>query len=388
MLKLAYIILFAALIAPIFDISNEYVYLLCLLTVVPIGVIGCVFRKKGAVLKFGAPLSYIPLLLLLMWFYGVLRGYMLGNNTEYIIRNFSGLVMYSVFYFFIFVDISYKSLFRLMAASAAVGLVGAIIGTDYGRLMSMSEYDAIGASKSYRSLTLLYLLPFLAVWLIVPLNRHSVKNVAIYKVFLPAILIFYLTIPTISKGNILIVAIVCAIALMRSSGQRNRVVGGALLVLPLVVYMLMKLFDMDIGSVLELYSSDNVSNRVRSNQLVEILDDISFFGNGLGAVLRGGYVRDVELPYGLELTYLSLIHKMGVFSILFFLALYWTGVGIYKIKDLALKSFLFGSMLYLIPAAANPILFSPQVVIIHSAVLAILVRLKFGIYLQSSYRSR
>ena len=102
------------------------------------------------------------------------------------------------------------------------------------------------------------------------------------------------------------------------------------------------------------FSSEESSNSIRAEQSRYLKQEFTFFGNGLGATLKSGYIRD-NLGYGFELTYLNLIHKLGIFSI-----------------PLFISYFCLGLMYFLVQGAANPILLAPMSVILHCCALHIL----------------
>ena len=57
---------------------------------------------------------------------------------------------------------------------------------------------------------------------------------------------------------------------------------------------------------------------IRTERASFLIREFSPFGNGLGSSLESGYARD-NTGYGFELTYLNIIHKLGVFSMALFL---------------------------------------------------------------------
>ena len=67
---------------------------------------------------------------------------------------------------------------------------------------------------------------------------------------------------------------------------------------------------------LEDYGSGSAGNLVRINQLGLMLNDLSIFGSGLGVEVPGYDHRTQS--YGFELTYINMLHKFGIFSIVYY----------------------------------------------------------------------
>ena len=76
--------------------------------------------------------------------------------------------------------------------------------------------------------------------------------------------------------------------------------------------------DSLILQLLYTFSSEESSNNIRTEQASFLIREFSLFGSGLGSSLESGYSRD-STGYGFELTYLNIIHKLGVFSMALFL---------------------------------------------------------------------
>lgn len=66
----------------------------------------------------------IPMALLIVWGYGVIRGLSLGNEPSNVFRNFFGLVIYSSYFIFVALGLEVKRIYRVVLTSAvAVGFV-------------------------------------------------------------------------------------------------------------------------------------------------------------------------------------------------------------------------------------------------------------------------
>lgn len=102
-----------------------------------------------------------------------------------------------------------------------------------------------------------------------------------------------------------------------------------------------------------------------------MLDDLSFWGKGLGATISG-IVRSQDAPYGFELTYINLIHKFGVFSLFLFggwAYMFFRSICIlWKSKNIE-SVIVFSSLGYMFPSIGNPLLMHPTLVLLNCLTL-------------------
>ena len=119
------------------------------------------------------------------------------------------------------------------------------------------------------------------------------------------------------------------------------------------------------------FSDQEGSNTVRAEQFGYIENELTFIGSGLGAVLRSGYIRSPEAPYGFELSFLNLVHKLGWACIPLFLS-YFLPIG-YGLKlifcrrehDILAGAFIIGVIGFIIPGYGNPLLFASNIILFH-----------------------
>ena len=130
------------------------------------------------------------------------------------------------------------------------------------------------------------------------------------------------------------------------------------------------------GSLLNsIFGAQRLGNSERYAQVKELLNDLSIQGNGLGAPISSGYSRSVAYPYGFELSFLNLIHKLGVFSLLYFGFLGYSGYRVVNsAKPLQERCAALGLLGYVFPAIGNPILFAVQAVFLHAIALHAVTR--------------
>ena len=121
-----------------------------------------------------------------------------------------------------------------------------------------------------------------------------------------------------------------------------------------------------------MFEKEDISNIARYEQLNFLLADMKLLGNGLGATVPG-YISNPELPYGFELTFINVIHKFGIFSIVLFFNWIYMFSYLFKQcwnkKNIITNVVMLASLGYLFPSIGNPLLFHPSLVILNSIVL-------------------
>jgi hypothetical protein len=130
-----------------------------------------------------------------------------------------------------------------------------------------------------------------------------------------------------------------------------------------------------IGLVDTIFGAQRLGNVERYAQARELLNDLEFFGRGLGAPISSGFSRSASYPYGFELSYLNVVHKLGALSTIYLGFLLFT---VYRIVrspvPIQERSAALGLLGYLFPAIGNPILFAVQAVFLHALALHAVTR--------------
>lgn len=344
-------------------------------------------------IPFGRKEDYIALSFLLVWLYGLIRGLILGNPLNYVTANFAGMVCY-IFYFFL--TTFHAGLFKLMKiliiAGISVSVLSIIlisifilgINNDALNLILGESVWAIASTGQERvyfsNLAIAYPLMGYAFFLLFSNKKYIMFSIVIRKknhaFFLFLVSLLALIFISASKGFVLgTIAVLFLIVFFTSINsllrhKMNYIFIHSLLLI-IVLYFTM------IGSgyfsiVTEMFNSDDVSNNERYKQLESILNDLSFMGNGLGAVVKGS-IRSVDAPYGYELIYLNLVHKFGLFSIPLFAGWFYMFVklvsSLYFKRSLPYSVLALSALGYLFPAIGNPILMHPSLVILNCFVL-------------------
>ena len=130
-----------------------------------------------------------------------------------------------------------------------------------------------------------------------------------------------------------------------------------------------------VNIVMNIFDTEDDSNEIRYLQLAYIVEDVSWWGKGLGAVIPN-FSRNDEAEYGFELTYINLIHKFGIFSCVLFLnwvyVLFKACRNVYHRKNVFNSSLSLGCMGYLFPSVGNPLLMHPACVLLNCIALYLL----------------
>lgn len=327
-------------------------------------------------------LAWIPLSMLFVWTYGVAVGFFRGNSVVGITRNFAGMVFYLVFYFLCYAGMSNRELARVTIVSAF-----AVIGT---ALLVTYQYWAGGGSlfgaRTFYSANLSVLCVPLSVILLGWssggrlgwVEGRTALNRRWFSLFFFVIGSYVLVLATLSKGYIL--AYVALIFSIPSLSFIRALVRGRVNLRAVILITFCTLLSLGVVArsqefrvqIRNLFTGELSGNEVRLEQAKELIADSTITGRGLGAALASGYSRD-DLGYGFETTYFNLIHKFGLFSgVIFFGYLATVGAairGIVRNADPFPSAAALGAMVFLIPAAGNPILYAPVSTVLHCAAL-------------------
>ncbi|WP_407401850.1 hypothetical protein [Chryseobacterium sp.] len=327
-------------------------------------------------------IDLIPLLIFGVWMYGVFVGLINNVPQKYIFRNFGGMVFYLIFYFFYITKLSVYSIIKSVFFNAYIG-IPVIFYLTY-LAFTQGNISGIGGERViFCFLQLIIFIPFVIIFgtFFFSIGRNNKYLLFTSKGSLIIIfLISYFTsvIISFSKGMILASFIIMALIIIFrflkgfSLNVIIKIFSTLLLFAGILVYF--ELTD----TLIELFSNREVSNATRSEQSVYLIDDISFFGRGLGASLtNANYIRADDAPYAFELTYLNLLHKFGFMACLLFFIYIYTFWKIFKMfgnndKRNFLGLLCLGLMVFVFPSIGNPFLLSPLAVICHSLTLYII----------------
>jgi len=333
-------------------------------------------------------------LIILSWLIGVWIGIFNAIDASMVFRNFFGLIVYMIFPLMLIVSPSLKSLIIMIYLSAMVQMC-------YGfershelvlNLLLNPTVLHIGHSfaelRSFYSAGLIVIFPLFIVGAgckLLPKQYHPTNygrmiSMLSNSLFFTFLTLVALVVPAMSKGYILATVMLFLIVVFISvfySIKFARIHKNTMICLILLVILLCLLPNSFYQTIKDSYNTEEVSNTIRSDQFQYLLSELTFFGNGLGSSLRSGYAREPS-GYSFELTYVNIVHKIGVFSIFLFIS-YIATLTVASIRILRRvyvfeSLFVIGLMGYLVVGAGNPILLSTSAVILHCIAMYIIVK--------------
>lgn len=331
--------------------------------------------------------DYMPICFLLVWMYGVVLGLIRGNNTSYVVANFAGMCCYTLYYVISSFKLHFKALESLILYGglsvcmiSIIRIICFFLGID---LSYMSTVMGEGISLSSTGQLRVYFVGMAVEYVLLGmawfyfLYKHQRCDVFLINGRWSAFVFFILSslsliVLAASKGFLLgAIVIIGFIPIFCSSSRLVRAklpISSVWLILLCLGIVLFLVFSGYVNIIISMFDKKDVSNEARYDQLYFLLKDCSLMGKGLGATVPGS-IRSEEAPYGFELTYINMIHKFGVFSIICF---YMWGYMLYKsIKMMISKNhkkmgvFVFSSLGYLFPSIGNPLLMHPGLVFLN-----------------------
>ncbi|WP_431023368.1 hypothetical protein [Halomonas sp. H5] len=331
------------------------------------------YRKKECAIALSFAAAII-----LSWAYGALVAAFNGVSEKYIFRNFLGMLFYVIVFSFFLIRpdpwLLMRAVFLAFFVQLLYGLVsvynGNIGGVDWTAIKSISEL------RSVYSVGYVVAFPVFSASLYSVINSSYSPFLMLYGIKSASLLLFFslfvLVVPAMSKGFVLGVLVIGALIFISTLG--NQVVRGRInLVFFLVVVFFFAILACSVYYFYDVlvysFGGGERSNSVRMEQAGYLLGEVSFSGAGLGAGLDSGYMRG-DIPYAFELSYLSIIHKLGFFSapllasyVYVFLVSF---LGMLRGKNGLVFSFVLGLMGYSIVGAGNPIILGGLCVMLHS----------------------
>lgn len=329
------------------------------------------------------------ILILLTWIFGVLRGLSFNVPVEFVFRNFFGMVVYCVLPILMIFSISVKMVIEIISY-ASIFVMAFMLYTLIIFVLNSPNLEQIGSLselRSFYSSAAMVLFPLFAISAASVFYRGWQKNtsngnwitISLSNKWGFFIILILIVLPSMSKGMVLscLLLLFTAYLLGLASHMRHgfipRYFIASVILIPIGLYFTPQfIFDV----VFFTFSSEEVSNSIRSDQASYLIAEFSTFGQGLGSSLVSGYVRD-DSGYGFELNYLNLIHKFGIFSLPIFMSYFFTvGIAFYRIwrRKFLFESYIaLGLMGFLVVGAGNPILLSSISVTLHTFAIYILL---------------
>lgn len=330
----------------------------------------------------------IALSFILVWIYGIIIGLIRGNERQYVFANFAGLICYFMYFIFVNYRIDQNRLIKflllaglLLSLLSSIGMLSYQTGIRVPSFLSGNiSFSSTGQVRIYTA-TLPVAFSLLGISFyqflftkkdIRFLNLHK-KN---YAFLLFIISFFSIFIVTASKGFTLGgVSIIFIIILFSYGSQitRKKIHISFILFIILLLFGIITFIQLGYFNIItEMFSTEDIANIARYTQLDYIIDDLTFWGNGLGSIVPG-FISNSESPYGYELIYFNIIHKFGILSIILFFN--WIYMFIYLFRkcwnniNLINNVIMLSSLGYLFTSIGNPIVFHPSLVMMNAITL-------------------
>lgn len=384
-----FLLLFFIIIGANFDTGISYAIF---------GIIVCLFliTRKKILLKIKA-WDFVALGFLALWLYGLGLGIYLDNKVEYIIANNAAMLLYLIYYILLQINISKEKIFNLLIISSwsiagitfiifLLNLVGAPQGI--AELFGKATGGSSTGQRRVYFVSQIALYPALAFFMGAYISS-SVQKSDYFKIYnfkqklyvFIAFSIYTICVAffTASKGFMLgyiFLLFILPISLFYKGMSKGFINKKIFFFLALIVVLFLSLLMFGyLNIITSTFDDKDLANLARYEQLYYLLNDLTFWGKGLGSVIPG-YSRNLDKPYGFELSYLSLIHKFGVlglFAVMLYIIIICKAIrNIISGNEVKYAITSIGCITYLLPSIGNPLLFAPQAVVLNSLAIYLL----------------
>lgn len=310
-----------------------------------------------------------------VWIYGCILGLLQRNNPAYVLRNFSGMLLYMTSYLLINSGISLERLSRMLLKMSvwmtlltpvAHFLLFVVPGQKGWFLLKIPFLNCLATGIQSIGFTVVYngahiLLPISYSYCLYQcfskdryINRYS-----FFALFDLLIAFFWG-----QSGGLELELLVLTGVMFLVSARKKLTEKKAFIVYCIFSLMIIYILKAGARSVLGIFDPSDGGNSLRYKQIDHILHNLSFLGQGLGAEYTA-----IGKGYGIEFIHGDLIYKLGVFGLI--------PIGIYVYTwILSLKILVrtkgdwtdvipIALMSYIFYALGNPVLFSGGSVIAH-----------------------
>lgn len=358
--------------------SEKRVYIVTIVYILAY-ILSCVFSKT---FFFNKQLIIIPMLFICVWIYGLLRGLSLRNDHAYILRNFAGMSCYFLIFPLFASGISLSRIKKLVIFFSYIALILPIftwieenfLGRQQiiVRIPILNAYvggpGSIGVGFiQYFNRELIFVAFSIAFYdLIFEHNKSLFKNTIVILAT-----IFFEFFINDSGGDRLALALL-TIVIIFSNFRKARPIQIFLVAIIPIAYIIVSL-KLETTPIEMLFSSSDGGNQKRILELNYFKQNFNLFGLGLGSRLGLSWLK--ENTYATELIYLNIFHKFGIFAVVIIASYIYTVVRCINFLQRRQESdatIPLALMAYLIPAIANPMLFSVLAVVSHCLTLIFL----------------
>lgn len=313
-----------------------------------------------------------PILMLFVYFIGLVLGILYKYPMHDIISNHAGVICYLVYYSLPKHSYDYKNMVaRIVILSSIVMCIFVLLARIFYKLHFYTFWPIsnITYTKSTDSLlgSFMYLVFVLEI---VSLNRMIFKKSIVKKViyiscFLISlyVVIFINNMSAFKLGGVIFIFLYVYLLLLVNNNKRMLFIFLLFLAICIIVDFN---FDLFISNV---FSSEDMGNFKRLYQFGLVKRRFKFFGNGHGSLMKYRVGFQDYSSYGVEVSFLGIIDKYGAFSLITFYVYYKSIFGVIRTmtQNLDFENGIISICLmgYLIIALGNPVIFSSYAVLLH-----------------------
>lgn len=333
-------------------------------------------KRPISKILFKNSIDFIPAYILLVWLYGVMIGLLRGNEFNNIIQNFAGMALYMFYYLFLNRNINIKTICDIICFSSFLVTLELIISfiLHSNGVSLIWPFSNIGFNKWSNSIetgikVLPYVLEAVSIWGFFVFASIKKKITNVISFGFSAFSILY---TNNSGGSLLAFIAILGVVLFCSvvATRKSKKYWFLSLFFFIIVVIVTIIYESENLVLYNIFSLDSSGNDKRMFQFDLVFDRFKILGNGLGATFNYFYANKSIDTYGLEVSYLNLVDKFGVFSfplIWFFIKSFIFPVTLFirNVGDNKTNACAIGLLGYLFIALGNPVLFAPYNVLAH-----------------------
>lgn len=323
------------------------------------------FLGRRRVMYYNKFFKIFPLILILVWIYGVFVG--LLNDNDYVFTNNVGILFFGTYYFLSYNKLTVNQILKILFNLSLISSLYYLAHFSFDGLAFK-----LGRQGGFSVMTLFpaTIIPYSIYYIFFTEEKRTIV-VSKYALVIVLLLISFVTVFLVFSKGILLSLIITILALSaRQYYNRKLTKFPWLLVLVLVPLIILNTRSTD--NQITIFGAHEGSNELRYDFAHVIIKELSYQGKGWGAPFIDPYLRHRNgLGYSSELSYLNLIHKIGIFSLVYFSFYIWTLFQIWKClvsnKSQKINTGLLsmGLITYLFLSLGNPTLFAPAFVFMH-----------------------
>lgn len=320
-------------------------------------------------------MSLIPLMMIGVWCYGCIFGIIHGNNIRYVLRNFSGMLLYILVYFFNSANIKIERINKLLLRlSVCLSILTPIAyfflfvipdqrGWFVLKIPFLNAFAtgieltgfAVVYSGTHCLLTISY-----GYCLYQCINRDKyINKYLLFAVFDILVAVAFGKSGGLELEILMMTGVMIFFPFLKKITSKKTI----LLILGITAFILF-INRVGLKPLLSIFDPGDEGNSTRYGQINYIFNNLSIFGHGLGAE----YIA-IKKGYGIEFIYGDLLYKFGIFGVIPIVIYFYTLIKSIKILAKSHGDWSdiipFALMGYTFYALGNPVLFSGSSVISH-----------------------